>query len=98
MTASAVLPTGFHALPVSGVERLCDDAVAVTFDVPEDLRADFTFRPGQYLTLRRTVDGVEERRSYSICSPAGSAPRVGVRRVDTGLFSEWLVDRLEPGD
>lgn len=98
MRATAVLPTGFHALPVSGVERLCDDAVAVTFDVPEDLRADYTFRPGQYLTLRKTVDGVEERRSYSICSPAGSAPRVGVRRVDTGLFSEWLVDRLEPGD
>jgi ring-1,2-phenylacetyl-CoA epoxidase subunit PaaE len=89
---------GFHKLPVADVERLCDDAVAVTFDVPADLRDEFAFRPGQYLTLRLIVDGTEERRSYSICAPAGAAPRVGVRRVDGGQFSEWLVDRLEAGD
>ena len=89
---------GFHPLRVAAVERLCDDAVAVTFDVPDDLRETYAFRPGQYLTLRqRTPDG-EERRSYSICAPVGAAPRVGVRRVAGGLFSEWLVDRLEPGD
>ncbi len=89
---------GFHPLRVAAVERLCDDAVAVTFDVPEHLREAYAFRPGQYLTLRqRTVDG-EERRSYSICAPVGAAPRVGVRRVAGGLFSEWLVDRLQPGD
>jgi ring-1,2-phenylacetyl-CoA epoxidase subunit PaaE len=90
--------SGFHPLRVAGVERLCDDAVAVTFDVPDELREAFAFRPGQYLTLRLQHDGTEERRSYSICAPAGAAPRIGVRRVDTGLFSEWLVDRLEPGD
>jgi ring-1,2-phenylacetyl-CoA epoxidase subunit PaaE len=83
-----------HALRVAAVERLCADAVAVTFDVPADLRAEYAFRPGQFLTLQR--DG--ERRSYSICAPAGAAPRVGVRRVDGGLFSEWLVDRLAVGD
>jgi len=88
----------FHKLAVADVEKLCDDAVAVTFDVPEDLRADYAFRPGQYLTLRLMVDGSEERRSYSICAPAGAAPRVGVRKVDGGLFSEWLVDRLGAGD
>ena len=89
---------GFHKLPVADVERLCDDAVAVTFAVPDDLRDEYAFRPGQYLTLRLNVDGAEERRSYSICAPAGAAPRVGVRRVDDGLFSEWLVDRLAAGD
>jgi ring-1,2-phenylacetyl-CoA epoxidase subunit PaaE len=89
---------GFHALRVADVERLCDDAVAVTLDVPEPLRSTFAFRPGQYLTLRLHTDGGEERRSYSICAPAGAPPRVGVRRVDTGLFSEWLVDRVAPGD
>ncbi|MBC3193330.1 phenylacetate-CoA oxygenase/reductase subunit PaaK [Pseudonocardia sp. C8] len=92
------LPAGFHALVVSEVDRLCDDAVAVTFDVPDDLREHYTFRPGQYLTLRRDTPGGEERRSYSICAPAGHAPRVGVRRVDGGLFSAWLVDEVAPGD
>ena len=90
--------TGFHALRVARVERLCDDAVAVTFDVPVGLEETFAFRPGQYLTLRLRTDAGEERRSYSICAPAGALPRVGVRRVDTGLFSEWLVDRLAADD
>ena len=83
---------------VSLFERLCDDAVAVTFDVPADLQDLFAFRAGQYLTLRLHHGGTEERRSYSICAPAGALPKVGVRRVDGGLFSEWLVDRVAPGD
>jgi ring-1,2-phenylacetyl-CoA epoxidase subunit PaaE len=90
--------TGFNQLTVSAIERLCDDAVAVTFDVPADLRTLYAFRPGQYLTLRQLTPEGEERRSYSICAPAGGAPKVGVRRVDGGLFSEWLVDRLEAGN
>ena len=89
---------GFHRLTVSGIERLCDDAVAVTFDVPDDLRETYAFRPGQYLTLRLCDERGEHRRSYSICAPAGAMPRVGVRRVDTGMFSEWLVDRARVGD
>jgi len=89
---------GFHALRVADVERLCDDAVAVTFDVPPELTEAFRYRPGQYLTLRLFRDGQEERRSYSICAPAGALPKIGVRRVDTGLFSEWLVNELRPGD
>ncbi len=88
----------FHTLRVAAVDELCDDAVAVSFEVPPEGRAAFAFRAGQYLTLRRRSDGAEERRSYSICAPEGAAPRIGVRRVPGGLFSEWLVDRLRPGD
>jgi ring-1,2-phenylacetyl-CoA epoxidase subunit PaaE len=88
----------FNTLRVADVERLCADAVAVTFDVSLELQQIYRYRPGQYLTLRLWADGREERRSYSICAPAGRLPKIGVRRVDTGLFSEWLVDRLQPGD
>ena len=88
----------FHRLRVAAVERLCDDAVAVTFDVPDHLAEEFAFAPGQSLTLRREVDGVQERRSYSVCAPVGEAPRVGVRLVSGGLFSGWLVNEVEPGD
>jgi ring-1,2-phenylacetyl-CoA epoxidase subunit PaaE len=91
--------SGFHTLRVASVERLCEDAVAVSFEVPDELRERYAFRPGQYLTLRQyDADGSEQRRSYSICAPAGAAPRVGVRRIDGGLFSEWLVDGVRPGD
>ncbi|WP_433710191.1 1,2-phenylacetyl-CoA epoxidase subunit PaaE [Nocardia sp. CA-084685] len=88
----------FRSLVVADVEQLCDDAVAVTFEIPDYLAEEFTFDPGQSLTLRRAVDGVEHRRSYSICAPAGSAPRVGVREVPGGLFSTWLVNEVKAGD
>lgn len=96
--ATPAAASGFHTLRVADVERLCDDAVAVTFDVPAALTETYRYRPGQYLTLRLVRDGVEQRRSYSICAPAGALPKIGVRRVDSGLFSEWLVDQLAPGD
>ena len=87
----------FHALRVAQVEPLTDDAVAVTFAVPEELRETFAFAAGQSLTLRRFVDGREERRNYSICSAAGEPPRIGVREVPDGLFSRWLVREVGPG-
>ncbi|TDD98198.1 phenylacetate-CoA oxygenase/reductase subunit PaaK [Actinomadura rubrisoli] len=97
-TAAAARRGGFNALRVAGVERLCEDAVAVTFDVPPALADAYAFRPGQFLTLRRVVGGREERRSYSICAPAGAAPRIGVREIPSGLFSSWLVHEVRPGD
>lgn len=92
------MATAFAELRVADVERLCDDAVAVTFDVPPERAAEFAFRPGQSLTVRRRVDGHEERRSYSICAPAGARPRIGVREVAGGQVSGWLVHELKPGD
>lgn len=62
----------FHPLRVASVERLCEDAAAIGFEVPEELTGDFAFEPGQSLTLRRRVDGRDERRSYSLCAPAGA--------------------------
>ncbi|MDX2764880.1 phenylacetate-CoA oxygenase/reductase subunit PaaK [Streptomyces europaeiscabiei] len=88
----------FHALRVASLQPLCEDAVAVGFEIPAELAEEFAFAPGQSLTLRREIDGRDERRSYSICSPAGSAPRIGVRVVPGGLFSSWLVNDVRSGD
>lgn len=98
MTTTTSRRTGFHPLAVADVQRLTDDAVAVTFDVPEELVETYAFLPGQSLTLRRVVDGRDERRSYSICAAAGELPRVGVREVPGGLFSSWLVNEVRAGD
>ncbi len=88
----------FHRLTVAEVVRLCADAVAVTFDVPAGVADRYVFAPGQSLTLRRRFGGREERRSYSICAPAGAQPRIGVREVPGGQFSTWLVHTLRGGD
>jgi len=88
----------FHSLRVATVQPLCEDAVAVGFDIPPELAQEFAHRPGQSLTLRRHVEGRDERRSYSICSAAGTSPKIGVRVVPDGLFSSWLVHEVRPGD
>ncbi len=86
--------TDFYPLTVAAVDPLTDDAAAVTFDVPAGLCDTFRFAPGQSLTVRRG----DERRSYSICAPAGHAPRIGVREVAGGAVSGWLVREVRPGD
>jgi len=92
-------PAGFCALRVAAVDGLTDDSVAVTFDVPAEQVERFRFRPGQHLTLRRVVDGVDLRRTYSVCSSAaGGALRVAVKRLDGGAFSTWATRELRAGD
>ena len=86
---------GFHPLRVSSVDRLTDDAVAVTFDVPPELQQVFTWAPGQHLTVRTPDD---ERRTYSICAAVGGPLRIGVKRLDGGLVSTWLCKDVQAGD
>lgn len=88
----------FHALTLAAVEPLTEEAVTLAFDLPEALSAAFAFTPGQYLTLRADIAGEDVRRSYSICSPVGAKQlRVGIKRLDGGLFSNFARD-LKAGD
>jgi ring-1,2-phenylacetyl-CoA epoxidase subunit PaaE len=91
--------SAFHPLRVAEVEQLTADAVAITFDVPAELRGSYAFVPGQHLTLRATVDGEEVRRSYSICSPPSAGRlRVAVKRLEGGMFSGHALTGLAVGD
>lgn len=86
-------------LPVTGLEHLTDDSVAVTFGLDKVSHPLFTYQAGQHVTLRAYVDGQDVRRSYSICSDASVGDlRVGVRRMDGGLFSTWATKELQVGD
>src|SRR5919202_2006133 len=88
----------FHRLRVAAVEPLTDEAVAITFDVPPELREEFDFTQGQHLTIRWSFDGEDVRRNYSICSPAGGPLRIAVKRLPGGVFSSYAMQRLRPGD
>mgnify|MGYP002713411594 FL=1 len=89
----------FHRLSVSDLRREASDAISMTFAIPDDLQGDYRFTPGQYLTLRTTMDGEEVRRSYSICSgPDDGELRIAVKKVDGGAFSNWAADELKAGD
>src|SRR6267378_3395717 len=89
----------FHRLSVNDLRQESPDAVSLTFAIPKELADDYSFNPGQYLTLRTTMDGEEVRRSYSICSgPDDGELRIAVKKVDSGAFSSWAADELKAGD
>lgn len=89
----------FHLLKVSHLDRITDDAVAITFAVPPHLREEFTYKAGQHVAVRATIAGDDVRRNYSICSPAGSGQlRIGVKRLPDGVFSSYALERLRVGD
>src|SRR3954470_7023036 len=89
----------FHPLEVADVRRETRDAVVVTLKPRDGDDALFDFVQGQYLTFRREFDGVELRRSYSICSGKDEGVlRVGIKRVDGGAFSTWVNENLKPGE
>jgi ring-1,2-phenylacetyl-CoA epoxidase subunit PaaE len=95
---AAAIPR-FHALTVAQVRQETSDAVSIVFAVPPELAEDYAFAPGQYLTLRRTVDGEDMRRSYSICAgPDDGELRIAVKRVPGGPFSTWATTELRAGD
>ncbi|MCW2842482.1 MAG: phenylacetate-CoA oxygenase/reductase, PaaK subunit [Nocardioides sp.] len=88
-----------HTLRVSALRAETEDAVVVTFDVPGHLREAYVFQHGQHVAIVHDHEGDEIRRSYSICSPAGSGVlRVAIRRVADGRFSAYATSRLRVGD
>ena len=89
----------FHTLPVSDVQQETTNSIVVGFTIPPELREDFAFVPGQYLTLKLMVNGEELRRSYSICSSPldHGEVRIAVKKIPGGRASTVLVDKLKPG-
>jgi ring-1,2-phenylacetyl-CoA epoxidase subunit PaaE len=90
----------FHPLRVACVERLTEDAVAITFEIPPELREEFRFQAGQHVSIKSPVVGDDVRRNYSICAPAtpGQPLRIGVKRIPDGVFSSYAAEKLRPGD
>jgi ring-1,2-phenylacetyl-CoA epoxidase subunit PaaE len=86
----------FQRLRVAELRRTTADSVVVTFEAPTAFRS---FTPGQYLTLRATIDGQDVRRCYSICSGLDEATiQVGIKHLPGGQFSTWANTVLRAGD
>jgi ring-1,2-phenylacetyl-CoA epoxidase subunit PaaE len=93
----------FHTLAVKRVTPDAAGSAAITLQVPPPLRDGFDFRPGQFVTLRASIEGQDTRRSYSICSPRqrylhSGEIDIGVKPVEEGTFSRWALANLRPGE
>ncbi len=88
-----------HELKVKDLYKETEDSIVVEFEVPEDLKDRFQFYQGQYVTLKKTIDGEEVRRNYSICSsPFEANFRIACKKVEGGRMSAYLNERAEPGE
>ncbi|MEN8798347.1 MAG: ferredoxin--NADP reductase [Flavobacteriaceae bacterium] len=88
----------FHPLKVSKLDRLTPNSVAITFEVPDQLKTVFEFKAGQYITIKHVFDGKEVRRAYSVSSSPGSNKlTIGVKKVPDGLFSVYANTEVEVG-
>lgn len=90
--------TEFYPLTIAAVERLTKESVAVTFDVPNDLKETFTYIQGQHLTLKADINGEDVRRSYSICRAVNEQKlQVGIKQIEDGVFSTFANTELKKG-
>jgi ring-1,2-phenylacetyl-CoA epoxidase subunit PaaE len=88
----------FHTLTISKICKETEDTVSITFDIPTELKEDFSFKSGQYLTLRATINGNDERRSYSLSSsPFENEWTVAIKQVENGIFSTYANQELKVG-
>jgi ring-1,2-phenylacetyl-CoA epoxidase subunit PaaE len=83
-------------LRVTAIDELCEDAVALTLAVPDDLREEFAFTAGQHVALLGPDD---VRRSYSLAStPRSGVLRIGIKKLAGGTFSQGVLPGLAVGD
>ena len=89
----------FFTLKVTDIKKETEDCVSVGFEIPSDLKREFSYIQGQYLTLRFRINGEELRRSYSICTaPFEPGLRIAVKKVTNGRASTFICEKLKAGD
>jgi ring-1,2-phenylacetyl-CoA epoxidase subunit PaaE len=89
----------FHSIKVADIYKETKDCTVISFEIPNDLKSEFQFKQGQHLTLRTMIDGNEVRRSYSLCSsPIENKWNVAVKKINEGLFSTFVNEKLRKGD
>lgn len=92
------MPT-FHNLSIKEITRETNKAISLCFDVPENLKDIYSFKAGQYITLKSTIDGHEVRRDYSLCSsPKSGDLKITIKEVKDGTFSAYANNELKIGD
>ena len=89
----------FFPLEVSRVESLTPNAVAISFEIPVELKEAFSFTAGQYITIKHQQNGEEIRRAYSLSSkPDKTEITIGVKKVPGGSFSVYANESINAGD
>jgi ring-1,2-phenylacetyl-CoA epoxidase subunit PaaE len=79
-------------------EQLTDDFTVFTLVKPAESEFDLAFIPGQYVTLEIQSGAQPLRRSYSICGKTDNGFKIGVKKIEGGIMSSYLHNRVQKGD
>ena len=89
----------FFELKIKSKTAETTDTVTIELEIPDELRDLFTYKQGQYLTIRLRIGEHELRRSYSMSSsPLENRLAVTVKKVPGGKASNYLHDQAQVGD
>ena len=89
----------FDQAIVTKLSKETQDSVVVTLSPNGSALNKYHYKQGQNLTLIKELNGAEVRRCYSICSSVADAElRVGIKKIEGGVFSSWANDELKVGD
>ncbi len=89
----------FKNLKVKEVKKETEDTVSISFEITDDIKDDFNYKPGQYITIKKDIAGEDVRRSYSLSSaPFENDFRVAVKKIEAGKMSSFCNDVLAAGD
>lgn len=89
----------FYKLKIKDLYKETKECAVISFEVPAESRAEFSFRQGQHLTLKAEINGEDIRRSYSLCSsPYDGEFKVAVKQIPGGKFSTYVHQQLKKGD
>ena len=94
------MATESFVLEVLDVIEETADARSIVLEVPEDLATQFTYTPGQFLTVAVPSDQTGlAARCYSLSSaPHSGQHQITVKRTVGGYASNWIHDHLRAGD
>ena len=92
--------TARYQVRVAEIVAETPEACSVLLEPPADAADKFRYKPGQFLTLRLPCESGAVARCYSLCSSPDTdhGLRVAVKRVATGVGSNWINDSLAVGD
>jgi ring-1,2-phenylacetyl-CoA epoxidase subunit PaaE len=89
----------FHNIKIEEIYKTTKDCSVISFEIPKEIQAEFQYKQGQYLTLKADINGIEERRSYSLCSsPIENKWQIAVKKINGGIFSTHINENLKQGD
>lgn len=89
--------TSKRAVRCVAIENISHDVKAFRFKATDG--SSFNYLPGQFMTLEAQINSQTVSRSYTLSSSPRESNEIEItiKRVEGGLFSNWICDELQPG-